>query len=103
MEKREEERLLRRDAAKLYHASASQIEQYIKDNDIEHFDMIRVLRYVSKYVGCNAPAKVHRGKTHSAKCPMCGIEFLTTKPGNRHYCVNCRVKVNRMGSGAAYC
>jgi protein-arginine kinase activator protein McsA len=101
MGKEEEKKLLKRDAEKLEHATASQIEQYIKDNKIKHFDVIGILRFIKLYVKHKFPVRPVRGESHLAKCPMCEKEFRTTKPGNRHYCSSCSSKIKKMGSSMA--
>jgi protein-arginine kinase activator protein McsA len=103
MDLKEEKKILKKNAEKLEHATASQIEQYIKANKIEHFDVIGVLRFIKLYTKHKFPVRPTRGESHLSKCPMCGTEFRTTKPGNRHYCASCRAKVKRMGAGISYC
>ena len=98
--RREERKIIEKNARILNSSTKTEIEIFMRTNDIMHYTITDVIRIAKVCESTKPKETIHRThEKHTAKCPMCGQEHLTTRKGTRLYCNSCRGKLDRIKSG----
>jgi Zn finger protein HypA/HybF involved in hydrogenase expression len=98
--KKEERRIITKNARLLNNFTKTEIEIFMRTNDITHYTITDVIRIAKVCESTSPKEAIHKTpQKHAAKCPMCGQEHFTNRKGTRIYCNSCRGKLRRISGG----